>query len=103
MYNPADRDSPWVYENNVGYTRFTLDTQNHGCFQNAARSSVGDLRWTCNGNYYAYNDQVYLRRQIDGVKAWFDNFELTYPNYKKPHREIVIWYMGSNNTTPFDP
>ena len=102
MYNDNTMNNNWAYTNNLGLNRIEYDVSYNTSISEGKRTPDGTLRWTADNKYIEYNDGYSLRKRIRAIKNWFDKYELDNPNNNKPYREICIWYMGSDNHTPFD-
>lgn len=102
---PADPDT-WVsgntYTPNEEFVLATASETKNGLNSPDGNDANVSYLGKSDDKYIEYYDGEAIRRRIKAIKNWAEKYEADNPSNQPLHREITIWYAGSNNSTPFD-
>ena len=70
-------------------------------FKDFNRDHSGELRHNDGVRDVCMMDMISIQTKINVIKNWCDWYEGAYPSNKVPNREVCLWFIGGNNSTPF--
>lgn len=101
-FTHLDTAGVWAFEmKGMTMNQCNLNTTLNTNIMYGNRTESGELRWFANGRTFVMNDAESIRYKARAAKMFLDKWEKDNPTLKAPRREIAIWSMGGDSSTPF--